>query len=89
MPKVIIDGVEYAPLVDFKPPTDEKMLAALRELTAIQYFAECSHKHRAWAWDALNALNPELAELAANNPQAAFDRVRPNIDTDEQPGEKL
>jgi hypothetical protein len=57
-------------------PTDDGKAAALRELTSIQYFSECSNKHRAWAWDALNAIDPELAELAANNPKAAFDKCR-------------
>lgn len=77
--KVIIDGVEYVPRASVPPLTDYRLKQALQSLTEIQYFKECSHKHRAWAWEALNALAPELAELAANDPSAAFNRVR---DTD-------
>jgi hypothetical protein len=46
---------------------------ALLDLTSIQYFDDQTHKHRAWAWDALNALAPELSALPAKE---AFDRVR-------------
>jgi hypothetical protein len=73
--KVVIDGVEYVPRAEVPPLTDERLKRALRELTAIQYFNDQTHKQRAWAWDALNALAPELAQLASDNPQAAFDRV--------------
>lgn len=76
MPTVLIDGVEYVPRAEVPALTDERLLNALKSLTEIQYFAECRHKHRAWAWEALNALAPELAQLAAESPQAAFDRVR-------------
>jgi hypothetical protein len=73
---VIIDGVEYVPRAEIPALTDIRLQTALECLTEIQYFSECPHKHRAWAWNALKALSPELAELAAENPQAAFDRVR-------------
>ena len=33
------------------------------------------NKPTPWALDALRALSPELAQLAADNPSAAFDRV--------------
>ncbi len=72
MPTVLIDGVEYVPKADVPALDDEKLLRALQSLTEIQYFKECSHKHRAWAWDALNALAPELAEVASRDPEAAF-----------------
>lgn len=70
--KVIIDGIEYVPKAEVKPITDEAMKEALRELVSIQYFSECSHKHRAWAWDALNSLSPDLAKLCSESPQAAY-----------------
>lgn len=73
--KVKIDGVIYVPRAEIPPLTDERLRRALQELTAIQYF-NIEHKNRAVAWDALNALAPELAELASRNPKAAFDRVR-------------
>lgn len=74
--QVVIDGVEYVPRAEVPPITDERLKRALQELTSIQYFGGSTHKHRAWAWDALNALAPDLAKLASDNPQAAFDRVR-------------
>ena len=74
--EVLIDGVAYVPRAAIPALTDERLQLALQALTEIQYFRECEHKHRAWAWNALNALAPELAQLAAHNPQAAFDRVR-------------
>ena len=74
--KVIIDGVEYVPKAEIPALDDTRLKNALRSLTEIQYFGECSHKHRAWAWDAMNALAPELAALSADNPQAAYNRVR-------------
>ena len=80
MPRVVIDGVEYVPRAEAPALADDRLRAALRSLTEIQYFSECSHKHRAWAWDALHALAPELAELASADPLAAFERVRPEDD---------
>lgn len=67
-----INGVRYVPESDLRL-TDERLHAALLELTAIQYFSTESHKHRSWAWDALNALAPELAALS---PRVAFNLVR-------------
>lgn len=74
MPKVIIDSVEYVPKAEIQPLNDERLQRCLEELTSIQYFNE-KHKNRAVAWDALYALSPELARLAADNPQAAYERI--------------
>lgn len=71
--KVIIDGVEYVPKGEIPELTDKRLRAALQHLTAIQYFSGCTNKHRAWAWDALNALAPDLAALP---PEVASERVR-------------
>jgi len=76
MPTVMIDGVEYVPRAEVPELTDERLKGCLESLTEIQYFAGQTHKHRAWAWNALKSLAPELAELAASNPSAAFERVR-------------
>lgn len=73
--KVIIDGVEYVPRAEVPELTDERLKRCLESLTEIQYFRECTNKHRAWAWDALNALAPELAQLASDSPAAAFERI--------------
>ena len=74
MPTVVIDGIEYVPRAQIPSLTDDALEVCLRELVNIQYFSEC-HKHKAWAWNALNALSPELAQLAAASPKAAFDRL--------------
>lgn len=74
MPKVVIDGIEYVPRADVPPLTDKRLQSALEELVSIQYFRE-SHKAVAQAWNVLKFLAPELAELAAQNPRAAYDRI--------------
>jgi hypothetical protein len=61
--KVVIDGVEYVPRTEIPPLTDKALKAALKELVNIQYFHGQTHKHRAWAWDALDALAPNLARM--------------------------
>jgi len=74
MPSVFIDGIEYVPRAEIPPLTDERLQLALEELVSIQYFRE-THKAIPQAWNVLNALAPELAKLAADNPKAAFDRI--------------
>lgn len=74
MPRVMIDGVEYVPRAEVPELSDERLQACLEELVSIQYFRE-KHKAISQAWDALNALAPELADLAAKDPEAAFNRV--------------
>jgi hypothetical protein len=73
---VIIDGIEYVPKAEIVAPINAKLHEALQSLTEIQYFYECTHKHRAWAWDALNALAPDIARISSDNAQEAFDLVR-------------
>lgn len=60
--KVIIDGIEYVPNVDIKRPTDEGLNQCLEILTTMRYFNEY-HKMKAHAWDAINAIAPDLAKL--------------------------
>lgn len=74
MPSVLIDGVEYVPRAEVPPLTDARLQSALEDLVSIQYFRE-THKAIAQAWDVLNALAPELAELAARDPKAAYERM--------------
>lgn len=74
MPTVIVDGVEYVPRAQVPELTDERLKECLGELVSIQYFRE-QHKAISQCWDALNALAPELAELAAKDPQAAYERI--------------
>lgn len=73
--KVMIDGVEYVPKAEILPINDDRLQKCLESLTEIQYFYDQPHKHRAWAWDALRALSPELAELSSEDAQKAFERV--------------
>ena len=73
MAKVVIDGIEYVPKTERENVTDDKITKCLAYLVEIQYFHECTNKHRAWAWDAINALDPSLAKLVSEDPQAAMD----------------
>lgn len=74
MPRVVIDGIEYVPRAEVPALNDERLQRALAELVAIQYFRE-EHKAIRQAWDVLDALAPELAELASRDSQAAFERI--------------
>lgn len=74
MPSVLIDGVEYVPRAEIPVLADARLKQALQELVSIQYFQE-KHKAIAQSWNVLNALAPELAELAARDPAAAFERM--------------
>jgi hypothetical protein len=76
MPAVTVDGIVYVPLAEIPELTDERLKLALQGLVSIQYFDE-SRKAKAQAWDVLNILAPDLAQLAADNPKAAFDRMHP------------
>ncbi len=76
MPKVVIDGVEYVPRAEVPEIIDDRLKRCLQSLTEIQYFSDCPHKHKSWAWDAMNAIAPELAKLSSENPEAAYSRVR-------------
>jgi hypothetical protein len=74
MPSVLIDGIEYVPRAEVPELTDARLKAALEELVSIQYFKQ-THKAIPQAWNVLHALAPELAELAADDPRAAFERI--------------
>ena len=74
--KVVIDGIEYVPKSEVPELTDERLKQALQSLTEIQYFSEETHEHRAWAWDALHVLSPQLAALSSKSPEAAWESLR-------------
>lgn len=74
--KVVIGGIEYVPKVDIGEITDERLNDALRQLVYMQYMNE-GHKLRAQAWDVLNTLSPNLAELSGKSPKAAYDLMHP------------
>jgi len=75
MTTVIIDGIEYVPKASIEPLTDARLQKALECLTEIQYFHECTNKHRAWAWDAMNALAPDIAKLSDDDVYAAYQLI--------------
>lgn len=79
MPNVVIDGIEYVPRAEVPELTDQRLKECLEELVSIQYFRE-KHKAIAQSWDALNALAPDLAALAAKDPQAAYERIHGSDD---------
>ena len=61
--KVLIDGVEYVPKVEIGKITDEKINECLMVLTEMRYHNQ-NHKMKALAWDAINSLSPDLANLS-------------------------
>jgi len=69
---VIIDGIEYVPKTEVTPPTDTAINRCIAELVGIQYFHGQTHKHRAYAWDALNAIAPHIAEMCSIDVAAAY-----------------
>ena len=87
--EVLIDGVPYVPRASIQKVTDKRLLDALGALMEIQYFNQ-KHRNCGIAFNALNALAPELAALCADNPKAAYDRVHKMAEemTAEQPTEQ-
>lgn len=69
--EVLINGIAYVPKAEVLPINDERLQSCLETLTEMRYFNE-SHKMKALAWNAINSLSPELAEL---DEDAAFHRV--------------
>ncbi|MBE8233288.1 MAG: hypothetical protein HAW67_06080 [Endozoicomonadaceae bacterium] len=67
----LIDGVEYVPKGEIPALTDERLQNCLETLTEMRYHNE-HHKMRALAYRAIEALDPELANLSI---EAAYDRI--------------
>ncbi len=76
MPRVIVDGIEYAPRADIPPPDNDKIMNALKELVSLYYFGDW-HKAQGRVWDAICHISPELAELVYQNPTAAYECLHP------------
>ncbi len=74
--EVIINGVKYAPVVNNENVTDGQVNECLRILTSMRYFKQ-EHKMMAHAWDAIDALNPNLAKM---NEDDAFNAMHPDYD---------
>lgn len=71
MTKVIIDGVEYVPKAEVPELTDERLQNCLEVLTEMRYHNQ-HHKMMGLAWNAINALSPELAKLPEKE---AYNRI--------------
>ena len=71
MLEVIIDGIEYVPKAQILEATDERFNDVLEVLTEMRYFNE-EHKMMRLAWNAINAISPELARL---DPEVAYYRI--------------
>lgn len=76
MPTVVIDGVEYVPKAEIPELTDKRLHDCLMVLTEMRYFNQ-HHKMMGLAWNAINALSPELAKL---EPEVAYNRIHGNDD---------
>lgn len=74
MPSVIIDGIEYVPKTEIPAQTDESLKECLMVLTEMGYFNQ-HHKMRGLAWNALNAIAPDIAKLAEQDWDLAFEAI--------------
>jgi hypothetical protein len=84
---VIIDGIEYVPKSKVTPPTSTALNRCIAELVSIQYFYSQTHKHRATAWDALNEIAPNIAEMCSRDSAAAFRATRINHEANDSSSE--
>lgn len=73
---VKIDGIEYVPKTEVTPPTDTAINRCIAELVGIQYFFHGTGKPRANAWDALNEIAPNIAEMCLADVGAAYRSTR-------------
>jgi hypothetical protein len=74
MEGVFINGVEYVPKAEIPELTDKRLQDCLEVLTEMRYFNQ-NHKMMGLAWNAINALSPELAELSSLSPEKAYERI--------------
>lgn len=78
MTKVMIDGIEYVPKTEVPPLNDERLQRCLETLTEMRHLNQ-HHKMSSLAWNAINALSPELSKLSAS---AAFRLIHDNAQID-------
>ncbi len=60
-------------MTESTPIPPDRLEAAKRALVDIRMFPNRFSEHKQWAWDALDALDPELAMLP---PLEAYNRMR-------------
>ena len=70
--EVYIDGVTYVPESEIPELTDDRLKKCLAVLTEMRYFNQ-GHKMMGLAYNAIEALAPDIAELSSNDSQAAYD----------------
>ena len=71
---VIINDIKYVPYIEVPELTDKRIIDCLGVLTEMRYFKQ-NHKMSALAWNAINALAPEIAKLSVED---AFDFIHPD-----------
>ena len=81
IPSVIIDGIEYVPKTEIPAQTDESLQACLMVLTEMGYFNQ-NHKMKGLAWNALNAIAPDIAKLAKADWTLAYEAIHGTEDDD-------
>lgn len=69
--KVVIDDVVYVPRCNIGKIEDENLNKALKELVSLFYFGDW-HKAESRIFEALDYIDPNLAELVSNDPKAAY-----------------
>lgn len=74
--EVTIDGIRYVPATDIPVVSSEAHLQAVKALvTALHLYSPRDRGTNGCIWDALRALAPDVAELAGNDPRAAYEAV--------------
>lgn len=84
MTEVIIDGIKYVPKAEIPELTDQRLQECLEVLTEMRHFNQ-HHKMMVLAWNAINALSPELAKLPENEAYERIHSVTPPKDRGRKP----
>lgn len=75
--EVTIDGIRYVPATDIPVVSSEAHFQAVKALvTAIYLYSPRNRGTNGCIWDALRALAPDVAEMAGNDPHAAYEAVK-------------
>lgn len=74
--EVTIDGIRYVPATDIPVISSQAHLQAVKALVrAIYLYSPWDPRLNGCIWDALRALAPDVAEMAGNDPRAAYGAV--------------
>lgn len=68
---IVVDGIEYEPILLSKKIESEDIQEALKTLVSIQYFNE-EHRIKRQAFNALLNLNPSIAEICKRDAYEAY-----------------